>query len=81
MYNIDSNKNTRLKTILRRVKITRGTTQIAANKPPLLGSNNPYALTQQSREKSTFTKISVLRLGRDRHLQKSTVGSHHTPTL
>lgn len=35
------------------VRYTRGTTQIAAFLPPLLGPTSPYAFTQQSRRGST----------------------------
>lgn len=65
---------------LRRVKLTRGTTQIAAKSHLLSGPVSPYALTQQSRGGSTCKMLSSSRLGSYKH-KSCSYGLHQTPIL
>ena len=62
---------------LRRVMMTRGTTQIVRGFRTTSGTDMPYALTQHSRETPTGGYRSDLRLGSD-GMKLQPAGSHHT---
>ncbi len=62
---------------LRRVMMTRGTTQIARGFRTTSGTDMPYALTQHSRETPTGNNRSDLRLGSD-GMKLQPAGSHQS---